>query len=537
MKPLRELLRARGRRVRDFQPRGVQLPAQQAPDAQRADYFRELAALVDDAEALVMAHVLPAASDLSAPVEAARVDAADEDAIRAALARAAEQLLSVGTNARIARSARGTAQRVADFQRTQLRRQFAQGLGIDILEAEPNLAGDINRFTADNVQLVRSIFVGSPGKPGGYFDEVHAHVVDAVRRGFRAEDIAETIRARTGVARSSAKLVARDQVGKFYGALNATRQQALGVRRYVWRCVRDNRVREEHVARDGKEYSWDAPPPGGHPGKPINCRCWAEPALDALFEDMAAGAPPVVLAPPAEAAPPVVQPPPTTPLPARGPVRGDGAAVARAHPQLAAILGDKLRVDDYADARVAEQVADLARLPPGLLEHMRESVGDVHVSTLPLPSMGRSGALARLRGVQPRGWPPGATWDTVGGVYSEATGEVVVAVNGRGGGPSTMLHEFGHAVDFRARLSGRVSDTQAWRGVWKDFTAAKHPMSAHPYFNQAPPAGPQELLAEAFAAYYKEGPKAAARQYGPEVVHFVDRYLGPKAWAKKGKAP
>ena len=45
---------------------------------------------------------------------------------------------------------------------------------------------------------------------------------------------------------------------------------------YIWRTVGDNRVRSEHAVRDGKTFSWDNPPDGGHPGEAPNCRCTAE---------------------------------------------------------------------------------------------------------------------------------------------------------------------------------------------------------------------------------------------------------------------
>ncbi len=45
---------------------------------------------------------------------------------------------------------------------------------------------------------------------------------------------------------------------------------------YIWRTRGDGKVRSEHAERDGKEFSWDDPPDGGHPGEAPNCRCRAE---------------------------------------------------------------------------------------------------------------------------------------------------------------------------------------------------------------------------------------------------------------------
>ena len=49
---------------------------------------------------------------------------------------------------------------------------------------------------------------------------------------------------------------------------------------YIWRTQGDGRVRESHAERDGKTFSWESPPDGGHPGEAPNCRCWAEDVKD-----------------------------------------------------------------------------------------------------------------------------------------------------------------------------------------------------------------------------------------------------------------
>lgn len=49
---------------------------------------------------------------------------------------------------------------------------------------------------------------------------------------------------------------------------------------YIWRTRGDSKVRSEHADRDGKIFSWDEPPEGGHPGEAPNCRCKAEAMSD-----------------------------------------------------------------------------------------------------------------------------------------------------------------------------------------------------------------------------------------------------------------
>jgi len=46
---------------------------------------------------------------------------------------------------------------------------------------------------------------------------------------------------------------------------------------YIWRTSRDDKVRHEHAVREGKVFSWNTSPEGGHPGEAYGCRCMAEP--------------------------------------------------------------------------------------------------------------------------------------------------------------------------------------------------------------------------------------------------------------------
>lgn len=46
---------------------------------------------------------------------------------------------------------------------------------------------------------------------------------------------------------------------------------------YIWRTRKDGRVRPEHAKNEGLVFSWENPPPTGHPGEDFGCRCSAEP--------------------------------------------------------------------------------------------------------------------------------------------------------------------------------------------------------------------------------------------------------------------
>lgn len=53
---------------------------------------------------------------------------------------------------------------------------------------------------------------------------------------------------------------------------------------YIWRTRSDGKVRAAHAANNGRIFSWDNPPPMGHPGEDFNCRCTAEPYVQGESE-------------------------------------------------------------------------------------------------------------------------------------------------------------------------------------------------------------------------------------------------------------
>lgn len=167
---------------------------------------------------------------------------------------------------------------VTRFNRRQFDAMLRKAYRVDIFKSEPWLADVLKNWEAENINLIRSI-------PQQSLDRMHGRIVAAVRRGETVRDLKAWIRKEYGVANSRAELIARDQIGKLNGQLTEERQTGIGVEKYKWRGALDERERDEHVIREGKVFEWDKPPPDGHPGEPIQCRCWAEPILP-LLEDL-----------------------------------------------------------------------------------------------------------------------------------------------------------------------------------------------------------------------------------------------------------
>jgi SPP1 gp7 family putative phage head morphogenesis protein len=172
------------------------------------------------------------------------------------------------------------ASEINGFNRLQVAEMFKSILGVDLLSAQPDLSETLAAFVGENVSLITSVreqFLG----------QVEQVILRGARAGLRHEEVARQLVgeamdgfvSRLGVAESRAELIARDQTNKLYGQLTELRQTEAGVEKYVWRTAMDERVREEHQALEGETFAWDDPPSEGHPGEPINCRCYAEPVI------------------------------------------------------------------------------------------------------------------------------------------------------------------------------------------------------------------------------------------------------------------
>lgn len=101
---------------------------------------------------------------------------------------------------------------------------------------------------------------------------------------FDAKKFAEILQKIESVTEKHAAFLARNELGRFTGAINQAQDIYAGSKRYYWRTVEDNRVRPEHEHREGKIYYYSKPPAGGAPGEDYRCRCWAE----AIFKGISA---------------------------------------------------------------------------------------------------------------------------------------------------------------------------------------------------------------------------------------------------------
>lgn len=175
------------------------------------------------------------------------------------------------------RLAEDMLKKTRNFGIHQVDLQIATIAGVNPNLRYPRMEAQLKMATQENVRLIKTI-------PEKYFGEVERIVHEGVLSGTLTDDIADKIDIASNKTTNNAKLIARDQVGKFLATTTKARQTQAGIKHYYWRTVGDNRVRASHEDFEGNRYSWEEGSPEGHPGEPIQCRCVAEPDRDEILD-------------------------------------------------------------------------------------------------------------------------------------------------------------------------------------------------------------------------------------------------------------
>lgn len=190
-------------------------------------------------------------------VEMAAVTDSKAATIRKIRAITTRNVLGLWPDGRIKKMADSQGHALSKSNRRQLERKLSKSIGVGFTfagEFDNAMASEIvEGFAAENVSLIRSI-------PEKFFEDLQGRIVTAVHRGTRVEELSKEIQSRYGVVRSRADLIGRDQTTKLYGQLNRRRQESVGLRRYLWETVGDQRVRDSHAELEGEEYDFDDPP-------------------------------------------------------------------------------------------------------------------------------------------------------------------------------------------------------------------------------------------------------------------------------------
>ena len=253
------------------------MPRQKMPKLMMMEYGKALDALVVAPMRSVMAPLLEELPRLIAAANRERMDAGEGKRARDLVDQARRKLEQIVKPEAVEKIASQFASRFSTANRIQLSKQVRAALGTDVFINDRRLARVVDGFLHHNVALIKDV-------PAELASNIEKAVQNALTSGTLHGDLAKTLEDKFGFAEDRAARIARDQIGKLYGQINAARQKDLGIRRFTWRTTGDEKVRDEHEEREGEVYSYDDPPDGELPGEPINCRCTADP----VFEDILA---------------------------------------------------------------------------------------------------------------------------------------------------------------------------------------------------------------------------------------------------------
>ena len=170
------------------------------------------------------------------------------------------------------------ARRIEGYHRARLISTFRSALGVDIRPTlnDASVRRLMDAWVAENVSLIRTI-------PRRAHDGLHR----ALRREladapFDQSRLSALLRREYGSSGYNLRRLTRDQTSKAIGQLTQSRHRQIGIEEYIWRTVRDERVRQSHASLEGTRQRYDSPPAVGNPGDDIQCRCVAQPVIAAL---------------------------------------------------------------------------------------------------------------------------------------------------------------------------------------------------------------------------------------------------------------
>lgn len=247
--------------------------------------MRDMRARLQFMKALAIKHLAPAIVKATGIVEAQVRTDAPVDEISSAMGDFRAVFFRERTPEELENTIRNHGHKVNRRTRSTFQRQFKAVMGVDVLASEPWLGDEIREFTAENVSLIT-------GLEEETLKDIEQTIIRRVRAGDSPSRIASQLAAQFDVSGSRAQLIARDQTLKFHSRLLRLRYEGQGLKRYRWRTVKDQRVRDRHEALEGKVFSFKNPPvtvtsgkrsgERNNPGEDIQCRCYAEP----IFEDL-----------------------------------------------------------------------------------------------------------------------------------------------------------------------------------------------------------------------------------------------------------
>ncbi len=202
------------------------------------------------------------------------------DALVPNWARKAKKLITEGVSKRVSKVAESLASKVVFGQAgdasERLKIQLKNISGLDVsfmMENDKAFDEKVKNNILANVSLIKSI-------PEQYHAKIERLVLTALQEGRGKQWLADEVKKLGDATDNRARIIAGDQIRKIDSQINEARQRNLGIKSYYWVSKMDGEERKAHHDRHRKIIMWDDPPPDGHAGMPVNCRCESEPIIE-----------------------------------------------------------------------------------------------------------------------------------------------------------------------------------------------------------------------------------------------------------------
>jgi SPP1 gp7 family putative phage head morphogenesis protein len=440
----------------------------------------------------------------------------------------------------------GYARQLAPQIESEQQRLWEQGQ-VDASEQIARVVGAFNRLPVDSTNtIIGTTADGSPllntlrASWPSMIAPLTAELIRGVAMGVNPRVVARRMAVATQSSLKRMLTVARTEQLRAYRESSRKLYQHSGLNEYKRMAAKNNRTCPLCLADDGKIYKTVEPMPI-HP----NCRCTSIPIIEGYTIDTGKTGAEWFAEQSPETQRQMLGPSryemykQGTPLSAFSKVRNDlewgktlvklpidkivkGGTISgepwwlTRYPALRA-LGSVLRVDDDGEHVVQQHLEELALLPDTLHKKLvAAGLQDVHFGKKSMPYLD---ANQQYRNAQPRGWPPGSTWDEVAGAYNRGNKSVVAGWTPQGhGSRSAAIHEYGHAIGDLLGYNDHPALDAAQRRLYDKL---------NPYLQQGGPggaAGKSELLAEGMA-HVVVNRWGAIRDYDEEFVKFIESIL------------
>ena len=128
------------------------------------------------------------------------------------------------------------------FNKKQTYKVLKGILGIDLFYNDPELRIAIEPFITSNVELIKSM-------GDDYRKRIRETISAAGRNAYTVTETSKLLEKQFRISKNRARLISRDQIGKFNGQLTRLRHQNLGITEYKWQTALDERVRGNPAGR------------------------------------------------------------------------------------------------------------------------------------------------------------------------------------------------------------------------------------------------------------------------------------------------